>query len=126
MADQDDGRSWSFFPPTPTHVAEAEKQEKLLLSNTSNNGTNLVVNYMGLIIGFIFLLIVRQMMDFFTAVYAPYGDDEYAEGRYDDYNYHDDFKPYTQQFRGFDGLHQVAGLAGEHHLSVRPAALSLH
>ena len=80
---------------------------------------------MGLIIGFIFLLIgkisgnkilnanvlsipviqmmmprLRQMMDFFTAVYAPYGDDEYAEGRYDDYNYHDDFKPYTQQFRG--------------------------
>ena len=39
-------------------------------------------------------------MDFFSAVYAPYGEDEYAEGRYDDYAYHDDYKSYVQQFRG--------------------------
>ena len=43
---------------------------------------------------------LRQIMDFFSAVYAPYGDDEYAESRYDDYNYHEDYRPYMQQFRG--------------------------
>ena len=79
---------------------------------------------MGLLIAFIFVLVgkvwvehklswvfpigvlqmmmpsLRQVMDFFSAVYAPYGEDEYAEGRYDDYAYHDDYKSYAQQFRG--------------------------
>merc|ERR1711953_1103222 len=108
MADHDQARAWFLFPPTPTHIAEAEKEKLLLLSNTSNSATDLVVNYMGLLIAFIFVLVVlqmmmpslRQVMDFFSAVYAPYGEDEYAEGRYDDYAYHDDYKSYVQQFRG--------------------------
>ena len=41
---------------------------------------------------------LRQIGDFFSAVYAPYGEDEVAENRYD-YSYSEDYKPYMQQFR---------------------------
>ena len=41
---------------------------------------------------------LRQIGDFFSAVYAPYGEDEVADNRYD-YSYSEDFKPYMQQFR---------------------------
>ena len=41
---------------------------------------------------------LRQIGDFFTAVYAPYGEDEVADSRYD-YTYSEDYKPYMQQFR---------------------------
>ena len=41
---------------------------------------------------------LRQIGDFFSAVYAPYGEDEVADNRYD-YSYSDDYKPYMQQFR---------------------------
>ena len=41
---------------------------------------------------------LRQIGDFFSAVYAPYGEDEVADNRYD-YNYSEDYKPYMQQFR---------------------------
>ena len=83
------------------------------------------VNYMGIMIAFIFVLVgkilvfnakndqlccsyisviqlmmpsLRQIGDFFGAVYAPYGEDEVADNRYD-YSYSDDYKPYMQQFR---------------------------
>ena len=41
---------------------------------------------------------LRQIGDFFSAVYAPYGEDEVADNRYD-YSYSEDYKPYMQQFR---------------------------
>ena len=39
----------------------------------------------------------RQIGDFFSAVYTPYGEDDVSENRYD-YNY-EDYKPYMHQFR---------------------------
>ena len=51
---------------------------------------------------------LRQIGDFFTAVYAPYGEDEVADNRYD-YSYSEDYKPYMQQFRNVS-LTVVLGL----------------
>merc|ERR1712241_1578920 len=121
MAAQEQGRAWYLFPPTADQI-EAEKEKALFLSTTQSDSSNLAVNYMGILIAFIFVLIViqmmmpslRQIMDFFSAVYAPYGDDEYAESRYDDYNYHEDYRPYMQQFRGFDD--EMAARTGESYM----------
>ena len=51
---------------------------------------------------------LRQIGDFFSAVYAPYGEDEVADNRYD-YSYSEDYKPYMQQFRNVS-LTVVVGL----------------
>ena len=51
---------------------------------------------------------LRQIGDFFSAVYAPYGEDEVADNRYD-YSYSDDYKPYMQQFRN---VRPTLGLLG--------------
>merc|ERR1712203_431064 len=115
MADHQQGRAWFLFPPTAEQIEE-EKEKALFLSTTQGDSTNLAVNYMGILIAFIFVLVVIQLMmpslrqigDFFSAVYAPYGEDEVADNRYD-YSYSDDYKPYMQQFRNFNEVPDLTG-----------------
>merc|ERR1712111_78852 len=70
------------------------------------------LNWMGLAIGLILLLLfiqmampgIRQAGDFMAAVYAPYGGDDFLANRYDTYygEDYDEAKRYGKQYRSFD------------------------
>merc|ERR1711963_79191 len=102
-------RGWYLFPPTE----EQKRQEKfLLLSDNGSTQDNLFsLNWIGLMIALIIILFllqmampgIRQMGDFVSAVYSPYGGDEYLTNRYDTfYGDYDDSGKFSRQYRNFD------------------------
>merc|ERR1712012_322127 len=86
---------------------------RLLYSDSGfSTGLPFSLNWMGLAIGLILLLLfvqmampgIRQVGDFMAAVYAPYGGDDFLANRYDTYygEDYDEVKRYGKQYRNFD------------------------